>query len=396
VTLHATYTFPVAVPSGLSELAGGRREGVLAGRVEGAGGLTDLVVLIGPYRVRVGADGSFHARLRPGEYHVRLDPRSVPVTYVIEQPAEATVHVAAKATTHVALALAKGAGVSGHVLLDTNGDGTPDSPRHGVVATIALLDAAGALHSTSTDAEGVFLFRNVTPGAASLTISGLPLGDAAENGPHRSVDVTAGTTSQVDILIHPVASNAKVFGGSTLRIRSVHLEADRAPPGSAPLVDVVTSAPADGVTLVTSAGSVALSGSGTHWRGRVPIPKSASAGVYIFKISARTGTKAEERRGQLIVDPGVPLLTAAIDKKGAPGGTLTVNATLLTEATHVEVTGANSIGVAGGLKSMGQGAWSADLPVPEGLAPGRYTLTITAYGRGGVLGSTTATAVIAP
>ena len=394
VRLRATYSFPVNVPAPITELAGGWNEGEISGSVEGAAAIPDLVVLIGPYRVHIGRDGGFTARLRPGDYPVRLDPRSVPIQYRIEQPQQVTVKVTSGKTSHVRLRLSRGAGVAGTILLDSTGDGTPDAPSRGVPATVSLVDASGAFHTTTTDASGRYAFRSLPGGTANITISGLPLGDALEGQAQRQLDVVPGKTIRVDYLVKPAASVATVFGNAHLSLRSVHSQTSRVPPGSAPLIDVVTSAPASSVAIESPAGRIALAGSGRRWSGRLPVPAGTSPGLYVFTVVAKRGSESAHRQDHVIIDPQVPLLTADVARAVLPGETLSVSAKVIADANKVLVSSSSSVGIQGRLAPSSPGTWSANLPVAGDLKPGRYVLTIEAFDGSHVLARTTVNAIV--
>lgn len=394
VQLRASYAFPVPVPAAVTTLAGGRRVGTVRGKVEGASGVRHLVVLVGSYRLRVAPDGTFLAELPPGSYRVRLSPASVPVTYQIEQPSEITVTVQPKNTQTVTLRVVRSAGVTGRVLLDSNGDGKPDEPARGVAGTVSLVDAGGATHSAVTGTGGGFAFRGLPPGKATLSVSGLPLGDQVEGPSERTAKITAGADDTVTILVRAATVTARVFGSSEMAIRSVTPESERVPPGSDPLVTVRLSGRADAVTLKASNHEVAMSGSGPTWTGRVPVPLDAKTGLFTFSVTARRGSNRRQRTGRLLVDPTVPLMSVDVPQAARPHNTLTVDASVLARATRVEVDGPPGSGLHARLAATTGGRWSGGMTIPAGARPGRYDLTVVAYDGKHVLATVRATAVV--
>ena len=394
VALRGSYTFPVTIPESVTKMAGGRREGTLNGRIEGAKGLEGVVVQADSYRLRVAPDGTFRAVLPAGAHDVRLDVNTIPVRYRIDGPTSFHVTMKPKRTTPVTFQVVQAAAVQGRVLVDTSGKGTADKPPVGVRADISLVDADGLVHRASSGPSGSFTFRGLPAGKAELSVSGLPLGDALESLSQSTFTLSAGKVKQITILVRPAGATATLFGGSTLHIRSVTLEASRAPQGAAPVVKVKLSEPATDVSVESGSVTVALHGSKTLWTGRVPIPEGAKPGLSTFTVHAHRGKASATRQGRVIVDPAVELLTAEVTAAGVSGKVVPVHAHLLAAADRVAVSSASNVGISGSLREASPGRWTGSLSVPAVLTPGHYTLKATAYVGGQELATTSFPAVI--
>ena len=379
VQLRANYAFPILVPAGITSLAGGRRKGTLLGTVSGASGIEGLVVNVGPYRLRVDKGGRFTAKLPPGEYRVGLAASTVPVRYRIDGPARKTVMIHAKMKADVAFGVVPAAGVTGHVLQDGNGDGNPDRPATGVKARVTLVDSQGLVHSAESTNDGAFSFGGLPPGKVTLSVSGLPLGQQAESSSGNQAFTAQGAVSDVTLLVTPATAHAQVFGGATLRIRNMKLETTTVPPGSSPRVSVTLSGAAQSVTVKSGNRSVELRKEGGAWTGRVPVPRNAKAGLYLFHLTAKADGEEAQGTGRLIVDPQVPLARGHAVPVTEGQTSVAIRVTVLAKASSVTVASDAKVGVSGDLREASPGTWTGKLSVASGLSKGSYSLDVAVH-----------------
>ena len=366
----------VDVPESVVRATGGRKLGTLEGLVHaGATGIPGVSVKVGSYKVRTGKDGRFDVQLPPGDVRLALDLTTLPIQYQVEGPLERTVTLAARQTVHADFPVVASAALTGNVLLDSNGDGTPDTPATSGGGTVLLTTGSASPRALQVDANGAFSARGLLPGTATLKLSNLPLGSQVEGKDTQTVALRSGSVAHATFLVEPAVVSAPVFGASSFRIRSVATEVANVPPGAAPLVTVKVQGHADAVDVVVNGASHALKGSGDTWTGRVPVPTDARNGVLKYQIVATSGASTSKRDGQLLVDPSAAAVSAKANGAGKVGGVQNVAVTVYLQAASVTLTSpfGGQVQAAEGQP----GRWTAELPVPDGTKPGIYSATYT-------------------
>lgn len=373
--LSGGYAFAVEVPPALVAAAGGRRLGVLEGAVQvGERPLSGVVISVGRYRFESDTDGRFRAELPPGRYHLAVELATLPIAYRLLEPS-LEVEIEVQAVTTVTLTAVATTVLSGLVLEDRDGDGLPDQPLRGVAARLVLTDAEGLRRLVATDEAGRFQVRGLLPGPVAVRLVELPLGATVIGEAQQTWQLQPGLPTGVTFLVQPV--QPRPFVPRALRIRSIAVEAERLPPGAAPLVQVAVQGEADSVQVVTP--------DATHdlepltegiWSGRVTVPPTAAPGVYGFTVVARAAGAEATRRGQVIVDAAAPALELTSDAPVRPGGVLTVSVATYFEASAVTFT--HPFGAAVALVEQAPGRWTGTLAIPYDAADAVYTLGVRA------------------
>jgi hypothetical protein len=380
--LAVGYAFEVEVPARATAAFGGRRLGTLVGRVVGDDGLgvEGVVVEVGPYRLRSDARGDFGADLTPGSYAVAVVGGTVPVAYRLAAAPPATVDVRLRERVELTVGLARTTLLRGRVLEDVDGDGAADEPARGVAARLLLTDAEGLARVLTTDAAGAFEARGLLPGAVALRLLGLPTGAVVVGAPEREVRVGTDAVVEVAFLVRPAAALAQSFAPQALRIRSVAAEAERVPPGAAPLLRVAVQGEVDAVVVETPAGTTPLTLVDGAWLGRLAVPADAPAGVWTYTVVARAGEAEARRRGQLVVDGSVDPVVVAGDPPVRPGGVLALSVTVL--GTADEVQARSPFGDLVALREAEPGRWVGAIPVPADAPDAVVALEVDVVGFG--------------
>ena len=113
-----------------------------------------MTVKVGPYTVRTGKDGRFDVQLPPGDVRLALDLTSLPIQYQVEGPLERTVTLAARHNAHADFPVVASAALTGSVLLDSDGNGAPDTPpKSGEAPSSSRRGPAARAPSKSTRTE---------------------------------------------------------------------------------------------------------------------------------------------------------------------------------------------------------------------------------------------------
>ncbi len=383
LSLSSDYTFDVRIPSRVSELAGGRRTGMVRGVVRSdAGPLAGVEVKVGRYKLLTDEAGRYRAELAPGTYKVSLEVASLPITYRLIGEDTVSVEVALKGEVVRDFRLARTAALTGRVLEDADADGVADTPERGLAARLLLIDPEGLYRSLSTDEQGNFSARGLLPGEATLQLASYPIGSVILGDATRKLTVRAGEIVEVTFLLQPARTRARSFGSSALRVRRVTPSAERVPPGSAPLVSVTLQGDPERVRVATSAGSTDLSLIGDVWLGRVNVPGDTPPGVYTFEVIAKRGDERASRRGQFVIDTEIPLLEAVADGPVRAGETLDLSAAPLFEAA--EVSAQSPLGDVQ-LTEVEPGQYAADLPIAADTEDAVYDLLFRAVRSGGAV-----------
>ncbi len=382
VALSGTYAFAVEVPEALVAAAGGRRLGVLVGAVQAGGApLPNVIVTLGPYRLRSDAEGRFRAEVPPGRYRLAVDPATVPLAYRLIE-AEKVVEVHAQAVTTVTIAAVATSALRGWVLEDSAGDGVPDEPPRGVSARLRLTDAEGLQRMVATDERGRFEVRGLLPGPVTVQLIELPLGSAVIGDEQQAVQLEPGAPAELTFLVQPVTARVQAFAAQALRIRRLSLEVERIPPGTAPLVQLEVQGEADSVQVRTpdAVHNLAPDEDGL-WAGRVEVPLNAPPGVYSLTVVARANDTEVTRRAQFFVDPSAPAWELSSNAPRRPGEALRVEVTTYFAADEIRVS--QPFGADLALTEVAPGRWLGTLAIPDGADDAVYALTVSAVATDG-------------
>ena len=268
------------------------------------------------------------------------------------------------------------------MLEDADADGVADSPARGLESRLLLIDTEGLYRSLNTDAQGNFSARGLLPGAATLQLVSYPLGSTILGDAARALSLEAGEVAEVTFLLQSARTRARSFGGAALRVRRVTPSAERAPPGTAPLIRVNVQGDAEAVSVATSAGSSDLSFVEGTWLGRVPVPVDTPPGVYTFEVTARRGDETASRRGRLVIDAAVPPLEVTADGPVRAGESLDLSAAPLFEATEVSAQSAFGDVL---LTEVEPGYYTAALPVAADTEDAVYDVLFRAVREDGTV-----------
>ncbi len=364
--------FDLDVPENVVSATGGRKLGTINGYVHaGKTGIPDVTVRVGSYRVRTDEHGRFHVRLPPGDIRLGLELSTLPIQYQVEGGTDRAITLAERQTAKVEFPVVASAGLTGSVLLDSDGNGTPDVPPRSGGGTILLTTASVSPRALTLDANGGFVARGLVPGRATLKLSNLPLGFRAEGSDTRTVQLEAGQVRHITFLVQPVAVSAPVFGASSFRIRSVETEINKAPPGAAPLVTVKVQGHADTVNVIIDGTERPLTASAGDWVGRVPVPRDAKSGVLRFQIVATSRSTSSSRDGQLVIDPSAAVVEAKALGIGKPGAMQDLSLVVYLQASKVEIT--SPFGGRVLASETEPGRWTAELQLPSSASPETFT-----------------------
>jgi len=374
------YAFAIPVSSPVSEGFGGRRVGVLEGRVAVEGeGLAEIAVEVGRYRVLTDETGAFRLELPPGRYRWSVMVGSVPVAVRLLGQARGEVEVRLREVTTLEIPATRTTVLTGRVLADRDGDGVADEPATGVRARLMVGDADGLQRTVVTDADGAFEVRGLTPGAASVVLVDVPEGATIVGQDATVLVLEAGLPAEVRFLVRPPVVTVQTFTPQVLRIRTVELESERAPPGAAPVVRVEVQGEPDSVALLLPDGlQVALDLDGDAWTARIPVPEAYAAGLLAVTVVARAQQAEASRRVQLIVDPLAPLLAITSDAPVRAGGELTVRVRAYFDAHRVAL--AHPFGDDVTLVEDEPGRWRGVLTVPDGTPDAVYESSVRVEG----------------
>jgi hypothetical protein len=379
-TLTGGYAFAIPVGSELSEAFGGRRVGVLEGRVAVDGeGLPGVVVEVGRYRVMTDDAGAFRLELPPGRYRWSVVVGSVPIAVRLSDEARGDAEVRLRETTTLEVRAVRTTVLVGRVLEDRDGDGVADEPAAGARGRLVVTDAEGLRRTVSTDAEGAFEVRGLVPGAVTVALVEVAGGATIVGDDATTLALEAGVPARALFLVQPAVVTVQSFTPQGLRIRSVEPESQRVPPGAAPFVRVGVQGGPDAVALLLPDGmEVALERDGDAWTARLPVPEAHAAGVFAFTVVARGPQGEATRRAQLVVDLGAPLLEITSDAPVRAGGVLRVRLRAYFDARRVSL--AHPFGDDVALVEDEPGRWRGVLAVPVGTADAVYELVLRVEG----------------
>jgi hypothetical protein len=338
-TLAGGYTFAIPVGTEASEAFGGRRVGVLEGRIAVAGeGLSGIVVEVGRYRVLTDDAGAFRLELPPGRYGWSVVVGSVPIAVRLLDEARGEVEVRLREVTALEVRAVRTTVLIGRVLEDRDGDGVASVPAAGAGGRLVVTDAGGLRRTVVTDAEGAFEVRGLIPGVVTVALVEVPGGATIVGDDTITLVLQAGVPAEARFLVRPPVVTVQAFTPLALRVRNVEPESERVPPGAAPLIRVgVQGAPETVALLLPDGVEVALERDGDAWAARLPVPEAHAAGVFAFAVVARSPQGEATRRAQLIVDPRAPFLEITSDAPVRAGGVFGVHVRAFFEASRVTV-----------------------------------------------------------
>lgn len=400
--LEGRYAFVLPVPEPIVDLTGGRRLGTVEVVVTDADGpLEDVLVRVGAYRLRTDREGRASALLPPGPYEVRLDGDALPTAYAVPLDGPRTVVVETRRSRTVAVRAVRTGTVRGRVLVDSDGDGTADVPPQGAPGRVVLIEPSGVVRDLEVASDGRFETRGLRPGTVELRVVGLPVGSATVGPSELRTNVGPGSNEVETFLVRPPSSVARTFGGDAPRIAGIAVQAERVPPGSAPIVTVTLLGEADELVLEASGLQRPMRLVGDAWQARVVVPDDVAAGVLPITVTARNAVGERTRRGQILIDPDVPLVRLDALGPVEPGGVLEVRLTALAAVAHAVVDSAAAAdpGRAVSLvaSEAGDGSLAGTLVIARDAPDAVYEVTATGtLGDGRPFVSTASFRVLAP
>ncbi len=377
LSLGAQLPLVLEVPPAVTRFFGGRNVGVVAGevRVEGPERLREgLVVRAGGREARTDAQGRFRLELPPGTYTVAVDTTRLPAVLVPVR-GQVRVEVRRKQRVSVRLVLAARSVLEGRVRVVAE-PGRELSPRR---FAVAIEDALGRQTSLFTNPGGAFTVPALAPGRYTVRL----LEDLLPPGwevvvAEKAVELRPGETGRVELAVRPPPR--KVYSGGRVQILEVRPEADRVPPGAAPLVDVRLQGAPGRVVVVLQGRIVGIllpvAEEEGVWRGRLRVPDDAE-GPLALQVEATNGTTA---RFPFFLSVGhdAPWGVVRALPVARPGQTLAVAVHWYApvETSWIEADGER-------VALAGEGAdWSGRLTVPEDAGE-RWSYTVKARLAGG-------------
>lgn len=374
LALRGTYLFTLQVPEPLTESFGGRNLGRLSGVVR-AGDLPvpDIQLEIDRYTLVTDETGAFTADLPPGEYEVKLNSSTLPITIRLISKDEATITLERGVETSLVFEAAATAAITGRVLEDANADGIADEPTKAIPAQLVLTDSESLRRSVFSNGEEGFLVRGLLPGPVRLKVLNLPLGSTLVGSDVLELSLTAGEISEVTFLAVPPTTVSQTFTKSDLRIRRISTEVDRVPVNTAPLVTVKIQGEAERVTLQSDTGTFEMTFDGEAWQTRLPIPASATD-VYSFTVVAYQGEGQTDKRSQIVIDASSPATEVKVASPVKPNGSITVDTLGYFAVKDVSIQ--SDLGLTFETVQNEEGHFISAATVPANAEDKVYTLTI--------------------
>ncbi len=378
--LRGAYLFTLEVPETLTRDFGGRNLGRLSGAIRaGELGVPEVQLEIDRYTLITNETGAFSADLPPGEYEVKLDPSTLPITFRLVSEDTATVILERNRETNLVFEAAATAAISGRVLEDANADGLADEGAKAVPAQLLLTDSEGLRRSVFSNEEG-FLVRGLLPGTAKLKVLNLPLGSTLVGADTLELTLKAGEISEVTFLAVPPTTVSQTFTSSDLRIRRITTEVDRAPINTAPLVTVTIQGEAERVVLQSDAGTYEMTFDGKAWQTRLPIPATATD-LYPFTVVAYQGEGQTDKKSQIIIDAASPAIEVIAASPVRPNEIITVDTVGYFAVKDVQIQ--SDLGLTFETTQNEEGHFISTATIPETAEDNVYTLTVTVSGEDG-------------
>lgn len=381
LNLTGDYRFALEVPEPLVQNLGGRNLGRLSGTIR-AGDLPVPGVQLelgqeqgSSYKLLSDDAGNFTADLPPGDYNLELDEGTLPITFRLTSAPKTSVTIERQRESKVVFEAVATAALSGRVLEDANADGVADEPAKGVLALLVLTDSEGLKRTVRTAEDGTFLVRGLLPGEARLKLTQLTLGSKVVGQDTLELNLSAGQISEVSFLAQPAIATSQTFSESNLRIRRIQGEADKVPPGTAPLISVTVQGEAERVSLQSDTGSYELVLHDKTWQGRLPIPSSAALGVYAFTVVAQKGEGQTTKKGQVVLEAEAPALEVVASSPVKPGKEVRLELSTYFAIQSVDVQ--NDLGLAFESVASSDGKQTLAATIPTTAEDKIHTLKIT-------------------
>ncbi len=358
----------VELPPAVVEFFGGRKLGIVEGRLVHDGPPVDLSgvrVVAGPYQAITDSEGRFRLELPPGEYLIAVDPATLPAVFA---PLNGGVplRVEAKKRYTLELELEARAAIRGQIR--ARGE-APDS----LALWIAIEDEAGRKTYVRADRLGRFVVGGLRPGRYTLWVleRSLPWGYRVEPE-RREVELAPGETARVEFWLEPKPK--KILSAKPVVILSVEPEREVLPPAAEPYLEARLEGDPDALKVQEGArvlGELEPRGAGL-WGGRFRLPERA--GKHLLRLVAYLGGQPVTEYPFVIeVREDAPwgvVRTRPIVPRGAKGVPLAVHlfapakrAWLVLEGRRFALRG-------------GPADWRGSFDAPA--APGRYPMRVFA------------------
>ncbi len=368
LSLRASYGWTWSVPEVVTTLVGGRALGIVEGAVETTGpALAGVRIDVGPYRLITDADGRFEVALPPGEYEFRLDATSVPAAHRLVDATVLRVTIAAGERVPVVWRTIRTTVLDGLVREPPDANDASAPPR-GVQTLLLVIDAEGLRRFVGTGTDGTFRLRGLAPGNVVVRLVEVPLGAVVIGATEQTLVLADGELAAVEFVVEPVRARAQSFTERAVRIRSVTVERERVPPGSAPIVRVEVVGEPDVVEIRFGDATVALAFGADGWSGRLQLSPSLGDGPQRFTVVALTDGAEVTRRAQVEIAADAPALEVVTNAPVRQGATLTVEVHAIVDLASLELRLDPDGTVA--FRETSEGRWVASFVVPEDAAVG--------------------------
>jgi hypothetical protein len=379
--LTGHYLFALEVPEPLVETLGGRNLGRLAGVIRAGNTPVPNVQLEvslenqSRYKLLSDDTGAFSANLPPGDYNIKLDTGTLPITFRLISEPETSVTLERQHESQLIFEAVATAALSGRVLEDANADGVADDPPKGVLAQLVLTDSEGLKRNVRTAEDGTFLVRGLLPGQTRIKLTGLALGSKVVGDDTLELSLEAGKITDVSFTAQPAIAISQTFSETDLRLRRITPEVDKVPPGTAPLITVTVQGEAERVSLQSEAGTYDLILDGKAWTGRLPIPVTAPLGVYAFTVAAQKGNGQTTKKGQVVLEAEAPAIEVVAQSPVKPGKEMKLELTSYFSIDKVDVQ--NDLGLTFETIETADGKQVLAATIPENTEDKIYTLKVT-------------------
>ncbi len=372
--------FNFEVPQGVSDIAGGRKLGLLSGSIKaGDIPLGNVEIEVDRYRLLTDEEGYFSAYLEPGRYTVKVNLSTIPITFRLESLAEYEVDISAKGQTQLDFVALQTAAITGKVLQDTDGDGVADEPQQGIKARLQLVEDNGTSRFITTGDDGSFAIRGLLAGAATLKIVSQPLGSKIIGKDSEVLVLESGNINELLFLVKPPVVVTQTFGETDLRIRRIEVELDRVRSGTDPAITVSLQGDADAVVVATSTTRSELQKIEDGWSGSIDIPLDAPNGPVELTVTATQGQGQATRGSTVFVDPQAAALELTIPNTVKADEVLMIQVKTYFTAKSISVT--HPFGDAITLSEKEPRMWEGQLLIPKDTKAGVYTLSVLAVTR---------------
>ncbi len=364
-------------PEGVVEAFGGRREGVVFGRVfvdenqnglhdAGEPGLAGVGVVLGRDRATSDEKGFYRLRARPGAYR----PRLVNLPAELDLYRELAVTVRQGEERELDLPLAPTAQVAVWVFHDANRNGVPDPDERGIPYAGVRVEGPGGTRTVRTDAEGRVLVGGLLPGRNRFSPdpAALPARFRATGEPVE-LELEPGRREEVIALgaAPPPKKVATTFRPGKLAVFA-HLPKPTAVPGAELEVRALVTDAAERVWAELPDGTrVVLDKTRENrYEGRIRLSRKLAPGPLSIRVVAERGGDRAETTAFATLVRGLPY---RIEPRRATVGTFTIRIELLFRAERLRLVLENGEVIE--LESKDGYRWSGQL---SAQSPGRLWL----------------------